>query len=377
MRVLMIGGLVPWHPEAGGGQVIAFELAQAIARAGHQVDYVARAPRPLQRQVDWGKIAYIPEGVRLSRSASQVLQSLCDSNAKAYDIVHVHASNDTLAQYLGYAIRRVTFSALTLALGIYTPQAYRLPRSPHEIGWMCTSFVADRVFLLSNFSRRNITQAYHIPLSKTSVMYGGVAPSFFVPPREARETGTKKLLFCGRLAGHLEGRRQQKGVDVLLRALPAILAHHRVELEIVGGGPLLEGFQSMARALQVDDHVRFVGFMEYGRMPERYANADLFILPSRHESFSLVLAEAMAAGLPVVATRVGAIPEVVEDGRTGILVPPGDPLALARAVNDLLSRPRRMEAMGARGRKRVESLFTWDKVAGRVLESYRRMLDRR
>jgi glycosyltransferase involved in cell wall biosynthesis len=110
-------------------------------------------------------------------------------------------------------------------------------------------------------------------------------------------------------------------------------------------------------------------------MPGQYAKADLFVLPSRRESFGLVLAEAMAAGLPVIATQVGAIPEVVKDGETGILVPPEDPSALANAVSDLLDHPRVMKDMGTRGRERAEKHFTWDKVAQRVVRTYHQILD--
>jgi glycosyltransferase involved in cell wall biosynthesis len=120
--------------------------------------------------------------------------------------------------------------------------------------------------------------------------------------------------------------------------------------------------------------VKFLGFVEHHEMPRHYQQADLFVLPSRRESFGLVLAEAMACGLPVVATTAGAIPEVVEDGLTGVLVPPDDPEALANAVRSLLSNRPRMQAMGTAGAQRVRQRFTWDKVAQRVVEGYLKLL---
>jgi glycosyltransferase involved in cell wall biosynthesis len=374
VHILMIGGLVPWHPAAGGGQVIAYNLAYALARGGHQVDYVAVAPEPMQRSVDWGEFTYIVPENGFPSTILRVLRGVRDRDMSQYDLVHVHADSYTLGCYLGQVVRRAISSRPRLAVGIYIPQAYRFPRSVDELGWMCLCRAADVVFTLSNFSARNVARAYYVPLSRVQVMHGGVDESFFTSGRTVGQTPST-LLFCGRMVGQTQGRRQQKGIDVLLQAMPAILAHHSVKLEIVGKGPLLSSFQAMARDLGVADRVKFTGFVEYNRMPEPYSRADLFVLPSRRESFGLVLVEAMAAGLPVVATSVGAIPEVIIDGETGILVPPENPSALADAVNNLLGHPQMMKDMGARGRERVERHFTWARVAERVAASYREILD--
>ena len=137
---------------------------------------------------------------------------------------------------------------------------------------------------------------------------------------------------------------------------------------------MLDAYRALATTLGVDSHVQFRGFIEHGKLPDHYANADLFVLPSKMEAFGLVLAEAMASGLPVVSTRVGGIPEVVEEGVTGLLVPPNDPPALAEAIIDLLDDRDRMRAMGVRGRERVREHFTWDKVAERVVGFYEEIL---
>ena len=106
-----------------------------------------------------------------------------------------------------------------------------------------------------------------------------------------------------------------------------------------------------AEELDIGRYVNFLGFVEHERMPAYYAQADLLVLPSRREGFPLVLPEAMASGLPVVATTVGGVPEIVTDSETGLLVPPENPRALSEAINSLLNDPDRMKAMGIRGRK--------------------------
>jgi glycosyltransferase involved in cell wall biosynthesis len=230
---------------------------------------------------------------------------------------------------------------------------------------------ADLVLSLSEFSRRDLARAYRLPSSRIVVTYAGVDPSFTPrPSQQCSPDDPFTLLFCGRL----NGPREQKGLDVLLKSLPLVLRHHKVVLNIIGTGPRLAQYQSLSRELGVSQQVQFLGFVEHDHMPSRYQQADLLILPSRRESFGLVLAEAMASGLPVVATKVGAIPEVVEDGGTGLLVHPDDPEALASVINSLLSNPETMKSMGAKGRIRVQEHFTWDKVARRVTDAYGRAL---
>jgi starch synthase len=103
---------------------------------------------------------------------------------------------------------------------------------------------------------------------------------------------------------------------------------------------------------------------------ELYSHAAAFACPSIYEPFGLINLEAMACETPVVATAVGGIPEVVEDGVTGVLVPPGRPDALAAALRHVLDRPAEGRAMGRAGRRRVEERFTWDRIAARTLEVY-------
>jgi starch synthase len=97
----------------------------------------------------------------------------------------------------------------------------------------------------------------------------------------------------------------------------------------------------------------------------------VFLCPSVYEPFGLINLEAMACGTPVVASRVGGIPEVVVDGETGFLVPPGDPRALAAAVREVLADPERAARLGHAGRRRVVDKFSWERIAERTLDVYR------
>ena len=368
----MVGGLVPWHPQSGGGQIVACRLGEAVSRAGHAVDYLAVAPKEYQREVEWGNFAYVSEEPGLLSSVRPALQSLTSGRLHKYDIVHVHSANETAGYCLAYALRRRIIADPKVVISVHSPKVYAFPRSPGELITAISCHSPDLVFSVSEFSKRDISRAWRIPTSRIVVMYAGVDSSFLdqSATRARREDDPFSLLFCGRL----NGPREQKGIDVLLKSLPLVLRHHRVLLNIIGTGAKLEQYRALAEELNVSRYVNFLGFVEHEKMPAYYAQADLFVLPSRRESFGLVLAEAMACGLPVVATAAGAIPEVVEDGVTGVLVPPDDPEALANAIGSLLSDPEKMKTMGARGKARVEKHFTWDKVAERVIEGYHRVL---
>jgi glycosyltransferase involved in cell wall biosynthesis len=155
--------------------------------------------------------------------------------------------------------------------------------------------------------------------------------------------------------GRLEDR---KGHDQLLRAAGAMLAGangRRPQVVIVGDGPLRESLVQQARALGVADSVRFVGMVPDVR--PSLAAMDVFVLPSHAEGMSNALMEAMAAARPVVATAVGGNTEVVIDGKTGVLVPPGDPGAIARAIAALLRAPDRAAGLGAAAREFVTQRF--------------------
>ena len=372
LNILMVGGLLPWHPEAGGGQIIAYKTSEALAMAGHHVHYLAVATERYRRQVDWGEVEYTQTSLGLLEALRLAPHLARSGPVDEYDIVHVHLGGETIGYCLAYALARRMGLQPKLAMSIYTPRAYALPRSVGEVITALSCHSADLLFCLSEFSQRDISRAYHVPLSKLAVAYAGVDSAFTANTAERHRSDNEpfSLLFSGRL----NGPHEQKGVDVLLKSLTLVVSRHEAVLNIIGAGSRLPQYQALAEELGVSQKVRFLGFVEHQDMPSQYQQADLFVLPSRRESFGLVLAEAMACGLPVVATTTGAIPEVVEDGVTGVLVPPDDPEALASAIGSLLNDPEKMKTMGAQGKARVQRHFTWDRVATRAIEGYERAL---
>ena len=160
----------------------------------------------------------------------------------------------------------------------------------------------------------------------------------------------------------------RKQVADLLRALPAVRrAVPRARALIAGDGPEHARLRALAAALGLGDAAVFTGTLPDDRLELLYRQADVFCLPSVQEGFGIVFLEAMACGLPVVATQAAAIPEVVPDRRAGLLVPPGDVAALSHALVELLARPSLRASYAAFGRAHVER-FDWDRVAELFLD---------
>jgi glycosyltransferase involved in cell wall biosynthesis len=155
-----------------------------------------------------------------------------------------------------------------------------------------------------------------------------------------------------------------KRVDVVIRAMPEIVAHKPQTRLVIGGkGPDLDRLRKLASDLHLADRVVFTGFIPDDEIPVYYALADLFVFHSTYETFGIVLAEAMNYGKAIVSAANTAIQEVVDEGKTGLLVPTFDHNAVAKAVLQLLNNRLRREEMGKQGKRKVESFFRWDTIA--------------
>ncbi|MGQ0571214.1 MAG: glycosyltransferase family 4 protein [Armatimonadota bacterium] len=229
---------------------------------------------------------------------------------------------------------------------------------------------ADLVLGISEHIARTIRQAFPAMADRVRSVHNGVDLAHFAPRNGSRPAEAAHLVYVGRIS-------PEKGVHVLLEAFEYVLARRPdATLQIVGPEYRRAGRQGYLAGLKrglsprVAARVRFAGFVEHEDLPQVYENAAVFVSPSLQEAFGMTLVEAMAMGLPVVSTRTGGIPEVIDDGRTGLLVEPGDARGLAEAILKLLNDPSLRAAMGASGRRRVEERFSWDQSTASLERSY-------
>jgi glycosyltransferase involved in cell wall biosynthesis len=208
------------------------------------------------------------------------------------------------------------------------------------------------------------------PGLRYSVIPNGVDLARFRPsarPR-SRHPGTVRCLAVARLV-------ERKGIADLIQAI-ASLERGRFELEIVGSGPDQDQLKELAQLLGVSREVIFAGSVDRAALPGRYRDADIFALAPREEAFGNVFAEALASGLPIVGSTVGGIPELVEHGKNGFLVPPREPMALAAAIRHLADNPELRAEIGRRNRAQAEANLSWARVTTRYLSLYNGVLRR-
>jgi glycosyltransferase involved in cell wall biosynthesis len=230
---------------------------------------------------------------------------------------------------------------------------------------------SDRVITVSRKTMEYVLKL-GADMSKTSVMHNGVDTTFFHPMN--REESRDKLGLPKNKTVILTIRRlvYKNGLDTFIESASLLTRDYPHLLFIViGKGPNRKLIEKRVRELDIDDNVRLTGFVPEKLLPLYYNAADYFVIPSSSgEGLPLVLLEAMACGLPVIATTVGGTPEIVKDMKNGVLVPPRNPKALAETISKFLSNKELGLAIGEEARNTVEDRFTWEENVRRLQNVY-------
>jgi glycosyltransferase involved in cell wall biosynthesis len=230
----------------------------------------------------------------------------------------------------------------------------------------------DRIITISDSSARDLQTEYKLRPDQLRVVGNGINLEVFRPmPEIARDPN--------RLITILSADAPLKGFPYLVAALAELRrTRPALKLTVIGAPGLKSPTRSIIEQYGLHDAIEFTGKVEFEELARRYAQASVAVVPSLYEGFSFPAGEAMACEVPVVASRAGAIPEVIgTDGRCGVLVPPRSPEALAREIAALLDAPERRVALGKAGRERVLKHFTWRKAAERHVEVYREVIAQR
>ena len=380
MRVLFVTHSYPRHVGDAPGSFL-LRLARALVDAGIDVRVLAPAARGLAPHevlggipVDrlryaprpWETLAYggdMAEQVRGAWSARAALAGLLAATARATaararrtDVIHAHWWFPN-----GLAVAPVARLARTPLVTTLHGTDVRLARDVAAAAPVFRRVLGASAAVTAVSTWLADRAAEVAPSCRPIVAPMPVATELFAP---GGERGRDGLLFVGRLT-------TQKGVDRLLRALAATRAD--LALTIVGDGPERERLRALASELRVADRVTWLGALAQPALAAHYRRAAAVVVPSHEEGLGLVAVEAALCGAPVVAFDSGGLRDVVADGRTGVLVPPGDDGALARALGDLLddAAADRRATLGAAARARALDTFAPERVAARYAAIYR------
>lgn len=401
--------------QSGGQGIYLWFLARELARLGHTVDVLVGPPYPdpmpfvrevvqLPNERFWGKwffrdwknllpkpnplrvfeplnfwefgasaIGFLPEPFAFSVRAFRCLAARLRAGHR-YDLVHD-------VQCLGYGLLGVRMLGIPVVTTVHHPlsvdrrMSFKRDASFREaLGtWEfypveMQGFVArrlDRVFTSSAASAAQIAADFGVRPEKLAMVANGLDVALFSPDPSAPRSASE--LLCVARASD-----PNKGVRVLLEALTRLPREVRVTLVDDAKSEAI----AWARKLGVADRLDVTGRLETPELVRLYRRATIVVVPSRYEGFGLPAAEAMACGAPVIATRAGALPEVVATGG-GVLTPVDDAPALAAEIAALLAAPERRRALGERGRAGVEGAYGWGSIAARTVREYERAIEER
>jgi glycosyltransferase involved in cell wall biosynthesis len=384
MRIVLTVNYSPWSRYSGGSQHATHRLAVALSERGHRVSVVYTKP-PWERVATPVGLPYDIRwagffGLRSSPNAPlRVFNAWTVARAVAailtdepIDIVHSQGEEGALLPRLRER-RRGFHVVVTARYPTYPRGAARRSRGGLGSAWRWAVFPkylameylvrhADARCATSSASRESLSRAFGVSAQQTHVVPNGVDPIFSAVTR--RTTARHgPIVFFGRI-------ERSKGVDTLIEALAKRRDAPFPPAVVIGRGAWERAARAAAERLGLADRIEFRGWLDRDALASTLATARLAVLPSRAESFGNAMVEAMAAGVPVLSTNVGSIPEVTDDGRVARLVPAGDPDRLAHAISDLVQRPEEAEALGRQGREFVARAFSWSRTASHYERIY-------
>lgn len=348
--------------DGGGAERYVVDLALALQARGWCVEVACSAAGVRAPGLVEAGIPVFVLGARLVKRRS------CPSYARALRrlvlarrpaLVHAHLYASAAA-----AVRATTGLGVPVVVTEHTEGPWRTPsarRLSRRVYAGC-----DRVVAVSTAIARLLVEQYDVPAERVQTLLP--RPSRPAPPLPRHDLGDPLVGVVARLV-------PEKGVDVFLHAVARVArVVPQARFVVVGDGPCRAALQRLADELALGDVVRFEGFR--ADAPQVIAGLDVLVVPSRSDGSPLVVGEAMSAAVPVVASRVGGLPDLVEHGRTGLLVAPGQVDDLARALVTLLLDPERTRAVGLAARRLALTQTHADMVEA-MEETYRQVLSRR
>jgi glycosyltransferase involved in cell wall biosynthesis len=369
-----------YSPYTAGAEVQVARLARYVASTGAYCEVVtSRYRRDLRKSESDGgvQVRRLVTGAGPVARPIEFIRALLyfAKNGSRFEVVHAYClSSFTLGALIGARIRGVRTIVSACTIGATGD----IPRVKGALGGglMWRLFMGADVLLARSPVAREDLRAHGAPERKLVVLPGIAAPVVDLVPTAAHRSAARgriglpnrpTVLYVGRL-------EPAKGLETLIEAWPQVIAAHDAQLVLVGEGPLRGWAVHLARIMERPDTIRAVGWL--GDPRPYYEASDVFVFPSRSESFGVALADAMAAGVAVVATPTGLGADWLRDQEDGLIVPQADAPALASALGRLLADESERRRLSDNARRRAQATFGVEAVGAAYLELARRLAAR-
>ena len=295
-----------------------------------------------------------------------------------FDVMHVH---DWLAAFSGISFKHYMKKPMVLtvhstevgrAQGLHSPDSFSI----NGIEWW-SNYESDRVIVCSESMKTEICDHFNLPKSKVDIIPNAIDETKYqtssdlgaVRQRYGIGYGEKLILCVGRLV-------PQKGVEYFIRAIPIIAKRHpEAKYVIVGEGWSRDNLEAEARASGHSDKIKFTGFASDKEVIDLMTSADVLVVPSIYEPFGIVALEGMATGVPVVASQVGGLAEVLDHDITGIFVYPRSPESIAWGIGRILSDPDHAKWIAKNAKEKLHKAYSWEAVAMKTVEVYKKVVE--
>ncbi len=366
------------YPTVGGSGVIATELGKSLAALGHKVHFITHG-LPLRvnhfnenlflHKVEVGDYPLFQQINLYPLSLAAKIREVADQHA--LDILHVHYAmpHATCAFLAKEMLESKRIRTITTLHGTDITLVGLMP-SYFEITRFSIS-MSDMISAVSRFLKRETIRTFRIE-KPIHVIHNFVDCNEFRPQRNT--SIRERLAPNGEmLIVHASNFRKVKNLPIVLSVFERVRRRIPCRLILMGDGPEREPSERRAAELGIERDVVFMGDQEF--IADILPVGDVFLLPSEHESFGLAALEAMSCGLPVVASSIGGLDEVIDDGESGFLLDPRDSDGMSRIILDLLGDEERRRSIGMKARERAKRDFAKDKIINEYIQLYKAVLE--
>ena len=375
MRIVII--ISRYYPYIGGAEVFAQKVAEYLVKKGHEVDIITMVRdkglskfeninNVMIHRIREGKFGFLSFIICLLHLVWYILKM---DKSRDYDLIH--SVGDGIPSYVGTLIKKlkrkphlITIQGGNIAPGFKNNLSGKILKRLQK--WSFKN--ADSIHVIS---RKLYQQVQELNAHDVVIIPNGVDAQVFKPMDKAAlrkmhgfSQDEKIIISVARLI-------PRKGIDYLIKATALVLEHlPNVRLIIVGDGTHRAELEKLIEQLKLGDVAKIIGLISHNQIPEYLNLADVFVIPSLYEPLGIVTIEAMACGVPVIGSNVDGIPDVIEDGKNGILVPPADEKQLADALLTLLQDEKLRNRYAQEGLKTVKDKFLWETVLMKIEQEY-------